>query len=174
MIKHFLKNKKGTATVEFSLTVGVFFFIIFLFFELARITLISSYLDLAVAESSRLAKIDAYEHDYSKGHFNYQEAFTKYLRQGKLWKMINFGEEKTENIITIKVDYADSVDDLLAGNFRSQIDDNTKKAIVNTQGAALARYSVKYEYMEWIPLVPSVITKPIFQREFVVVQEYER
>lgn len=172
MIKQFFKNKKGTATVEFSLTVGIFFFVVFLFFELARITLISSYLDLAVAESSRLARIDSYNHDYSKGHFDYQAAFTKHLNNGRFWKVINFGDEN--NNITIKVDYADSVDGLLADNFRSQLDPNTKQAKLDTRGAALAKYSVKYEYVNWIPLVPSAVANPIFHREFVVVQEYEK
>ncbi len=173
MIKHFFKNKKGTATVEFSLTVGIFFMVVFLFFELARITLISSYLDLAVAESSRLARIDSYNHDYSKGHFDYQAAFTKHLNNGRFWKFINFGDEN--NNITIKVDYADSVNDLLTDNFRSQLDPSDKNKIkLDTKGAALAKYSVKYEYVKWIPIVPSVVTNPIFHREFVVVQEYER
>lgn len=171
MLKKFLHDKKGTATVEFSLTVGIFFFIVFLFFELARIALISSYLDLAVAESSRLARIDAYQHDPQTGGFDYKQAFEKHLKEGRLWKVINFGD--TENNIKIEVKYAETIDDLLTDKFRAD-KPTDKKTGVNSQGAALAKYSVEYEYKKWIPLVPDVITKPIFSRQFVMVQEYER
>lgn len=172
MLKKFLYDKKGTATVEFSLTVGIFFFIVFLFFELARIALISSYLDLAVAESSRLARIDAYQHDPEKGGFDYRAAFEKRLKAGSLWDVINFGNKA--NKININVDYAESLDAFLNGRFTQDQSEITIQSNTNSKGKVLALYSVQYEYTKWIPIVPDFITKPIFSRRFLMVQEYER
>ncbi|OOH89014.1 hypothetical protein BMT54_07650 [Pasteurellaceae bacterium 15-036681] len=169
MLKKFLKDKTAATTVEFSLTIGIFLFIVLLFFELARIALISAYLDLAVAESARLARIDAYGYydNNPERPFDYKDAFEKRLKEGKLWSTLHFGNS-TDKIITIDVKYADSPDDLIHDIFRG------KERAFDSKEAQLAEYSVRYEYKKWIPIVPDVLTKPIFIRKFVIVQEYEK
>ena len=120
-----------------------------------------------MAESARLARIDSYEYDNEKNPpFNYQAAFEEHLKSGNLWKILNFGDT-TDKDITVEVKYADDPDAFISGSFR----DNDRAS--DSKKAKLAEYSVRYEYKKWIPLVPDVLTKPIFVRKFLVVQEYE-
>lgn len=55
-IRRFIRNKQGVGTIEFALTVPFFLLLLSMVFELARISLLSAYLDFALSEASREAK----------------------------------------------------------------------------------------------------------------------
>ncbi|QLB12348.1 tight adherence protein E [Bisgaardia hudsonensis] len=177
-LKHFLTNKRGVSTIEFALTVGIFFFVLFSIFELGRIALLSAYWDLAITESVRLTK----NHRAADG--NYQKAFENILlaEHKKLASPLVMGLFALENI-TVKVDlkYAESIEDLISNKFRepkTETDPKTGEAkLVSPTGkdAAIAQYSLNYKYKFLIPL-PFIgqTVDSAFKRKILMVQEYER
>ena len=74
-MKKFLSNKKGVSTVEFALTVAFYFFVVCLILEFCRVAITSSYWDLAITESTRIAKNQSAPGD------DYKKAFETALRQ---------------------------------------------------------------------------------------------
>ena len=174
MFNTFLKNKKGVATVEFTLTVGIFFMVILMFFELARITLISAYLDLSIAEASRLTRLASYQHDFSeKGDFNYQEVFIDNLRKSKF----KFNECEDSCNFKVSVDYFDTPTGL-ADFVEFDEDGNPVENTRSSRKAKLARYSVSYDYKGLVSsvsgLLKDLVQHLVFERRFIMVQEYER
>ncbi|MGR3808761.1 TadE/TadG family type IV pilus assembly protein [Pasteurella testudinis] len=163
-LRRFIRNAKGVSTVEFALTIPFFILLLSMIFELARISLLSAYLDYALSEAAREAK-----NRYIRGG-DYQQIFTNKLEQEKTWQFLNFGGS-----FDIKTEYADDLKALLSNQYRTPVFDAQGNIISPTgSDAGLARYSFNYHYHSWIPLVPEKWISPIFHREIVVVQEYER
>lgn len=179
-MKEFLSNSKGTSTVEFALTIAFYLFIVMFIFEFCRLAIATAYWDLAITESVRIAKNE------QASASNYEDAFRKALKQQK-----KFHDESTmgylalleKNDFEVKVEYVDCakevecIQNLLAEKFR-QPQKNSEGEIISPDGrlATLARYSLTYEYKFVIPLlfIPKSWSETILNREFVVVQEFER
>ncbi|MFD1806451.1 TadE/TadG family type IV pilus assembly protein [Pasteurella oralis] len=179
-MKKFLSNSKGTSTVEFALTIAFYLFIVMFIFEFCRLAIATAYWDLAITESVRIAKNE----QATAG--NYEDAFRKALQQQK-----KFNDESTmgylalleKNDFKVKVEYVDCakesecIQNLLDEKFRQPKKDSEGK-IISPDGrlATLARYSLTYEYKFVIPLLfmPKSWSEAILNREFVVVQEFER
>lgn len=163
-LKQFLRNIQGVSSVEFALTVPFFILLLSMVFELARISLLSAYLDFALSEASREAK------NRYLGSGDYQQIFEKKLESEKIWQFLNAG-----GTFQIQTDYADDLHALLNNRYRQPTLDKDGKPISPTgSNAGLARYSFTYQHDSWVPLVPQEWFTPIFQRQIVVVQEYER
>ncbi|MDP8170829.1 pilus assembly protein [Pasteurella skyensis] len=177
-LNHLFTNKKGVSSVEFTLTVGFFFTVVFLIFEFGRIALLSAYWDLAVSEGIRLTKSQpAPNGDYAK--LLKQELIKQHqLREGN-----NMALFMPENVsIDVTVNYADSIDDLIKGfegqslGFRPPQRDSEGNLIPPTGvDAAIANYHLEYKYkfLIGLPFLGSVVDS-LFTRDIVMVQEYER
>ncbi|WGE59746.1 TadE/TadG family type IV pilus assembly protein [Actinobacillus equuli] len=151
-LSRFIRNVKGVATIEFSLTIGLFILVLFMIAEGCRITLLSSYLDLSVSEASRVT-------GKQEIGSNYQEIFEKNLKQkDSLWTFLN-----QDSITSIEVKYARNLDDLVQQKFQT-----------SASGAAFAQYAFNYNYKPLFFRVPSAAVEPIFRRNIVVLQEYEK
>ncbi|MGV6988687.1 TadE/TadG family type IV pilus assembly protein [Testudinibacter sp. P80/BLE/0925] len=163
-IKQFLRSVRGVSSVEFALTVPFFILLLSMVFELARISLLSAYLDFALSEASREAK------NRYLGSGDYQRIFEQKLKDEKIWRFLNAG-----GTFQIQTDYADDLRALLQNRYREPTFDKDGKPVAPIgSNAGLARYSFTYTHNSWIPLVPQEWFTPIFQRQIVVVQEYER
>ncbi|RGE48485.1 hypothetical protein MHD_05045 [Mannheimia granulomatis] len=151
-VSRFISNIKGTSTIEFSLTIGLFVLVLFMIAEGCRIALLSSYLDLSISEASRFAK-------KNPAGSNYQEIFTQNIKSpDKLWTFLN------QNAITeVTVQYANSFDDLVSGRLHS-----------NSVGSPFAQYTFKYKYTPLFFWVSKTAVEPLFTRNIVVLQEYEK
>lgn len=148
----FLHNVKGVATIEFSLTIGLFILVLFMIAEGCRIALLSSYLDLSVSEASRTTR-------KQEIGSNYKELFEQSLkRKDSIWTFLN-----QDSITEVNVQYANSLDDLIAQKFQSA-----------ASGVAFAQYSFQYRYKPLFFWVPSAAVEPLFNRTIVVLQEYEK
>ncbi|EEX49588.1 protein TadE [Pasteurella multocida] len=179
-MKCFISNNKGVSTVEFGLTVAIYFFVVMLIFEFCRLAISTTYWDLAIAESVRIAK------NNDSGTHNYAEIFEKaLLEQKRLQDSSTMGylAQLEKNKFEVKVQYVDCADEkkcvsaLLNGQFRQpQKGPNGEMISPNGQNATLAHYTLKYEYnfVNPLPFIPKSWSESILNREFVVVQEYER
>ena len=160
----FIHNIKGVSTIEFALTIPIFILLLSMIFELARISLLSAYLDFALSESSREAK------NRYLGSCDYQQIFADKLEKEKIWQFLNSG-----GTFKISTKYTDNLDTLLANQYRMPTFDDQGNMVSPTgSSAGLALYSFTYHYNAWVPLVPRDWFSPIFNREIIVVQEYER
>ncbi len=159
-----LTDKRGVSSIEFALTIPIFIFLVSLIFELTRIALLSAYLDLALSEATRAAK----NRFVPSG--DYKQIFENQLKNEKMWKFLN-----GEGSFSMEVKYADDVNSLIQGNFRQpKVGANGNLISPTGASAGLARYSFDYNYSSWVPLIPQSKLSPIFKRQMVVVQEYER
>lgn len=148
----FIRNVKGVATIEFSLTIGLFILVLFMIAEGCRIALLSSYLDLSVSEASRIARKQPIGSQY-------QQVFEQNLKQkDSLWAFLN-----QDSITSIDVKYAKSLDDLVHQKFEPI-----------ASGVAFAQYAFKYKYKPLFFWVPGAAVEPLFTRKIVVLQEYEK
>ncbi|MDA5608328.1 TadE/TadG family type IV pilus assembly protein [Pasteurella multocida] len=179
-MKKFLSNIKGTSSVEFALTIAFYLFVVMFIFEFCRLAVATAYWDLAITESVRIAKNE----QAISG--NYEEAFRKALTKQK-----KFHDESTigylalleDNKFDVKVQYVDCdketecIKNLLLNKFR-QPQKNHKGELISPTGsrATLAQYSLTYKYKFMVPLVfiPESWSQVVLNREFVVVQEFER
>ncbi len=170
-LKKMLVNPNGVSTIEFSLTVGIFFFVVFLIFELCRLAIISAYWDLAITESVRIAK------NQRAANSDYKTQFEKILieqRNSLQSGTIAFLGE-ANNKLEVDVKYADSLDDLVNGKFKRDPKDSNKFSSTGVN-STLALYTVKYSYQPVVPLpfLPTSWTNNLLERKIVMVQEYER
>ncbi|WP_386695794.1 TadE/TadG family type IV pilus assembly protein [Lonepinella sp. MS14435] len=175
-LKKMLVNPNGVSTIEFSLTVGIFFFVVFLIFELCRLAIISAYWDLAITESVRIAK------NQRAANSDYKTQFEKILieqRNSLRSGTIAFlGEAKNE--LKVKVTYINAFDFKTIDNLFKEEDSNSGQNGQTTpqtgRNAALALYTVKYSYQPVVPLpfLPTSWTNNLLERKIVMVQEYER
>lgn len=168
-IKKMYPNTKGVATIEFALTIGIFLTVIFMIFELARLTLLSSSWDLAITESVRLTK------NQPAPNNDYKTLFTENLkaqlgREGST-TMALFAAKGN---VDVDVKYADTIEDVANGRFKAKPTDPSQAP--EGREATIALYSLKYDYQFIVPLplLPASWLQSVFNRQIVVVQEYER
>ncbi|WGE66192.1 pilus assembly protein [Actinobacillus equuli subsp. equuli] len=148
----FIRNVKGVATIEFSLTIGLFILVLFMIAEGCRIALLSSYLDLSVSEASRIARKQPIDSQY-------QQIFEQNLkRKDGLWAFLN-----QDSLTSINVMYAKNLDELVQQKFQP-----------TASGAAFAQYAFQYRYKPLFFWVPGAAVEPLFTRKIVVLQEYEK
>lgn len=172
MINRFIKDHKGVAAVEFGLTIGFFLMVLFMIFELARISITSAYWDAAVMRSIIVTKNQEAENgDYVA---LFKKTLTEQLdnknQSTMAWLFVAAGEPKVD------VKYAETIDDLIKENFKQPEKDQDGKAIpINARGIAIARYQLGFEYQfpVKLPFLPQNILSHLFNREFVIVQEQE-
>ncbi|MGY4677254.1 TadE/TadG family type IV pilus assembly protein [Pasteurella sp. P03HT] len=181
-MKKFLSNSKGTSTVEFALTIAFYLFIVMFIFEFCRLAIATAYWDLAIIESVRIAKNEQAD------EANYEKVFKQVLTEQK-----KFSDESTmgylamleKNDFDVKVQYVDCPEEinclgnLLKDQFRQpkKITNGSYLQIApNGRLATLAHYSLKYNYKFVVPLpfIPKSWSEAVMNREFVVVQEFER
>lgn len=164
LIRNLIDARRGSATVEFSMTIGIFILVFFMIFELARLAFVSSYYDFMIAETVRVVKnTKAGNGDYAS---EFKKIITEQLKNNKsILTMFLF--DVKENNIVVNVDYADSVDDLVKERFRRSSDGRE---------APIALYNVEYnyEFFARLPLIPTSWTNNLFNRKILVIQEYER
>ncbi|WP_126374762.1 TadE/TadG family type IV pilus assembly protein [Actinobacillus lignieresii] len=147
-----MNNVKGVATIEFSLTIGLFILVLFMIAEGCRVALLSSYLDLSVSEASRTTRKNPAGSDY-------QKLFNDSLKNnGRLWSFLS-----QDAITEVKVKYANTFDDLVEQRLKDE-----------SKGAAFAQYSFQYKYKPLFFWVPKDAVEPLFHRNIVVLQEYEK
>ncbi|MDH2927795.1 pilus assembly protein [Lonepinella koalarum] len=168
-----LVNPNGVSSIEFSITIGVFFFVVFMIFELCRLAVISAYWDLAIAESVRIVK------NQQAPNNDYATLFKKTLleqRQSLESATIGLLAEH-RNSLEVEVKYVDSVEHLANQNFiQSEVTQNKQTSTSIGRNAALALYILKYNYSPIVPLpfLPTSWTNHLLERKIVMVQEYER
>ncbi|WP_018651046.1 TadE/TadG family type IV pilus assembly protein [Actinobacillus capsulatus] len=151
-LSRFIRNVKGVATIEFSLTIGLFILVLFMIAEGCRIALLSSYLDLSVSEASRVTRKNPAGSDY-------QKLFNDSLKNnGRLWSFLS-----QDAITEVNVKYANTFDDLVEQRLKDE-----------SKGSAFAQYSFQYKYKPLFFWVPKGAVEPLFHRNIVVLQEYEK
>ncbi|MDG6882634.1 Uncharacterised protein [Phocoenobacter uteri] len=177
-LKQFVNHKKGVSSIEFTLTIGIFFTVLFILLEFGRIALLSAYWDLAIAEGVRLTKNQqAPNGDYAT--LLKQEL----IKQHQLRENGGMALFMPENVsIKVDVKYADSIDNLVKGvegnpsGFRQPKNDGNGKITPPTgETAAIASYRLEYKYhfLVALPFLGPFVDS-LFTREIFMVQENER
>lgn len=185
-IKYFIKNSKGASTVEFALTIGIFLAVVLSIFEFARMSILSAYMDLTITHAVRLTKNDE-SIQTEKGHeYQYELRFKENLdkvvegikNQNKDFKFLDMNDQ---DIISFDVKYSkvgttNFLQDFIDGSYKDTVDPNdpTKKIPNPGQGSVLAKYSFQYKYKPMFFWMPSAISDPVFNRQIVISQEYEK
>lgn len=148
-------NQQGVATIEFSLTVIVFIFMVLFVAETARLAYVSSVIDLAVSEAAKEAK-----NAPSSVDGGYRGRFEKRLTEqgGALWGFLTKADAAD-----ITIAYADSISDMISNGGSSHF---TKQP--------LARYQLSYQYHPMFFPFPGFWANNLLTREVIFVQEYER
>ncbi|ACS96617.1 protein TadE [Aggregatibacter aphrophilus NJ8700] len=176
-MKKFLSNKKGVSTVEFALTVAFYFFVVCLILEFCRVAITSSYWDLAITESTRIAKNQSAPGD------DYKKAFETALRQQAVAQeksTIGYLVQLNNGGIEIDVKYVNCsretcIKALLNNDFRTPKVVNGKLVDPNGALATLAVYTVKYKYkFLTLPFLPADMVEHALERKIIAVQEFGR
>ncbi len=170
-LSRFLSNTKGVIAIEVGLTIGAYFLILFMIFEMGRIAISNAYWDLAVTESVRITK----NKDLHDSNADYKKVFRDELEKnyqryigGSVMGL--FATQIRD--VKISVNYAYTMQNLLnAVDSKKETEGYTNRG----QNAPIARYMVSYHYKFFIPLpfINNAIDG-LFTRQFFVVQEYER
>ncbi|TDQ57631.1 tight adherence protein E [Mesocricetibacter intestinalis] len=171
-LKQMLRQPQGVSTVEFTLTIGIFFTVVFIIFELSRFAVISAYWDLAVTESVRMVKNQrAPNNDYAA---LFEKTLLEQRRNLENGTIALLGEKR--NSLKVDVKYADTVADLANENFRQPRIVKGQQVPPSGRNASLALYTLEYGYSPLIPLpfLPRSWTNHLLERKIVMVQEYER
>ncbi len=178
--RRFLKQDKGDMMVEVGLTIGIYFLIIFMIFELGRMAITNAYWTYAVSEGVRLTQTT----DLHDEGGDYQDA----LRSNILKSYDSIVGQTTMGLfaanidgLTVHIDYARNLADLVdavknnRGSESSDFIHNCLKGKSCSYDAPLARYviSYKYHFIVPIPFISSTV-EHLFTRQFFVVQIYER
>ncbi|HII2328052.1 TPA: TadE/TadG family type IV pilus assembly protein [Escherichia coli] len=155
IIRQLLRCRQWAVTVEFSITIIFFIFMVLYVAETARLAYISSVLDLAVSEAAKDAKNAP---PYSD---SYKDRFEKRLltQGGYLWGFLTRADA-TE----INISYASNISEMInsgggAGDYKSM---------------PIARYQVEYHYHPIFFPFPGFWANNFLNREVIFVQEYER
>ncbi|NIH92220.1 tight adherence protein E [Enterobacter asburiae] len=157
ILNRFYRQQRGVVTIEFALTVTIFLFMVLFIAEMSRMAYVSSTIDLAVSEAAKAGKnAPQNNHGYEQ---RYRNILTK--QGGALWFFLT-----DEDAVEMSIHYARSIDDM-----------------VNTGGieghshihhSPLARYHLLYHYHPMFFPFPKSLADPLFNREVIFVQEYER
>ncbi|UAX43001.1 TadE/TadG family type IV pilus assembly protein [Pasteurella canis] len=180
-MKKLLRNTNGVASIEFTLTIGIYIFVVMLIFEFCRLAITTAYWDLAISESVRIAKNE----QLVSG--DYKTAFENALKEQRKVQgtsTLGYLAQLQKGNIDIDVKYVNCVtqqskcvEELLNGNFiQPTKDSNGNEVLPSGVLATLAYYSLTYNYEFLIPLpfIPKVLSEAILKREFVAVQEHQR
>lgn len=182
-MKKFLFNRAGVSTVEFTLTIGIYLFVVFMIFELARMVLVSAYWDASIAESVRRARnnqLNANNSDYTTAFLN-ELKNQKMLQDTSTMGMFMLTDKNSLPVAEVKyVDCArginnSCIDALIKGYFRDPKDFvNSPNSI--GKGQVLASYTLKYQYEFSIkmPFLPGNWVNNMLERRILAVQEYEK
>lgn len=156
-LSHFLHEQRGVASIEFALTVMLFLFMVFFIAEMSRMAYVSSVIDLAVSEAAKAAK------NAPEDNHGYQRRFRNLLtgEGGALWSFLTEADALEMNIY-----YANSV--------KEMVETGGSEGQENTYGNSLARYHLLYHYHPMFFPFPQSWAEPLFNREVIFVQEYER
>lgn len=179
-MKKFLLNVKGVAAVEFSLTIGLYFMVMFMIFELTRIAIVTAYWDLAIVESIRSARHQQIEgNDYSKAflnELNQQKSIQNNSTMG-MFMLLDNGRYnvETEYVDCTKGEKGDCIDALLKGAFITGTKDSEGN-IKLPAGLTLARYNLNYDYSFAInmPFLPTSWVNQLLNRKIIIMQEAQR
>lgn len=153
--RNVLKEQQGVASIEFSLTVIAFIFMVLFVAEIARLAYVSSVIDLAVSEAAKSAK-----NAPSSVDGGYRNRFEKGLTEqgGVLWGFLTRADA-----VNVTIAYSRSVNSMIAtggsGNFYKR---------------PLARYKLAYRYQPMFFPFPGQWADSLLIREVIFVQEYER
>lgn len=148
---HFFNSNRGSITVEFSIVLVLFFFVLLSSAEISRLFYISSSLDLAVSEAVKSAK-----NKESTNSHSYTSVLQRKLatHHGVLGPFIS-----ESNKININVVFSENISDLV----------NNKNS--NDSTLPLAKYSISYLYSPvFFPISPSW-ANTLLLREVVFAQE---
>lgn len=167
-LRAFINNKGAVSSIEFTLTIGIFFLAFFMIFEFGRMAITSSYWDLAVAEGVRETKNSNLHNSGSDYGAELKQRLEKSYAQSHDSVMGLFAVDHPK--INVCVDYAEDINDMINVLKQPCISSQT-----DGKNQTLARYYITYKYDFLIPL-PFLgnFTNQMFTRQFIVVQEHER
>ncbi len=183
-MRKFLSDTKGVAAVEFALTVALFLGVFFMNFELSRLALTTSYLDLGVAQSIRAARnaqINA-TGDYEKV---FRETLERHLGspEGTFMKFL-LHTTNGSNGLRLSVKYTDCaadqnkcIDALLDGRFIQPRVENGVTILPSGTDVTLAYYQLEgydLNFQTVFPFLPKSWISHTLSRTFITVQEYGR
>ena len=154
--KRFIRDNEGAASIEFSLTVILFIFLVLFVAEIARLSYISAVIDLAVSEAAKESKNASAVDDGG-----YDNRFQKRITEqgGAIWGFLT-----RPDAVTMNITYADSINDMI----------NTGGSAGNSRYKPLARYYLEYKYSPMFFPFPEIWVDNLLNREVIFVQEYER
>ncbi|MFU2059826.1 TadE/TadG family type IV pilus assembly protein [Avibacterium volantium] len=162
ILKPFLTNKKGVSTVEFSLTIVIFLVIVGSLFELARLSILSAYVDsssmLAIREVKNTENISNYATRVQE-KLNSEQQDWNWLNNSSFSVSVKYYGDKNKT----GANNSDVIQNIINGNG----DNNPKNAI-------WAEYIINYEYNPMFSWFPKNLVNPMMQRNIVVLQEHER
>ncbi|TBL99657.1 TadE/TadG family type IV pilus assembly protein [Hafnia paralvei] len=154
--KCFIRDNEGAASIEFSLTVILFIFLVLFVAEIARLSYISAVIDLAVSEAAKESKNASAVDDGG-----YDNRFQKRITEqgGAIWGFLTRPDAVTMNIT-------------YAGSIREMTD--TGGTSGDSRYKPLARYQLEYQYHPMFFPFPDIWANNLLNREVIFVQEYER
>ncbi|WP_145583733.1 TadE/TadG family type IV pilus assembly protein [Yersinia thracica] len=147
----FFHENRGSTTIEFSIILILFLFMLLFSAEIARLLYISANLDLAVSEATKSAK-----NKDRNNNSSYNSVLRRKLisHHGILGSFII-----DDNTLSSNVLFSESISDIINNDTS---DNNT---------LPLAKYSVRYLYRPVFFPIPSYLSTIFLSREVIFVQE---
>lgn len=149
-LNDFKRNSHGVALVEFALTIVIFAVALGYFFELARLSFLSAYVDSASSLVIREVK-------NTEGIKNYAQEVEERLNADDSVYWLNNGR------FDVSVKYFSSPNAI--------INDESER---NPKGSAWAEYTIVYHYNPMFGYMPIGFVTKMMERRMLVLQEHEK
>lgn len=162
LLKPFLTNKKGAGTVEFSLTIVIFLVILGSLFELARLAILSAYVDSSAMLAIREVKNTENISDYAT------QVEDKLNTVQRDWSWLNNSQ------FQVNVKYYGNANHTGANNIDVIQDMINGSGAATPKNAIWAEYFINYEYKPMFSWFPKEIVNTMMQRNILVLQEHEK
>lgn len=153
----FLHSHNGSITIEFSIVIILFLFIILSCAEIGRLLYISASLDFVVSEAAKSAK-NKLIYDSKTYQEVFQEKFM--AQQGVLGLFIS-----DNNSVIVNITFSNDISDIINNSYL----ENNQNARYRNE--VLARYAVNYLYRPILFPISSQWANTLLKREVIFVQE---
>ncbi|SUP36699.1 putative TadE-like protein [Vibrio owensii] len=164
------RTQTGVASIEFGIGFMAFFLMVMLWAELGYIAYVSSVNDLAIAEAARSAKTQVDEKQTNESESVFMAEFIKVVNE----QASAMGGIIDPKKYKFSVRYFSSIADI--GGHQGALCEDENNPIEaecgNSLNSALAIYAVDYQYQPMLAFFMDGSRS--FEREVIVIQEYER
>lgn len=155
LINRLIIQNKGSIAVEFAIIIPFMIFLFLFVFEMSRLMLIGSSLDLLSAELSRKTAITE---DILTSNLNHSDVFYDHLSMDNPWWVSLTSEDN----FTVTVEFCDSIDQVIDGSCNA----------ILSETSTIIFFKLVYKYPEVLSIIFDQLTDASLNKNVIVYREF--